>query len=123
MVTHNPLLVVNLDVDNVICLERKINKINVKAGCLEDESEQITKFVSDNLENSIKNNDNKVNFKEIRTKKMNNTSKYYMRDLNGTDLVKVVNKDLLDYLNKKNEFDEIDINNSSDIASIYSIIK
>ena len=54
---------------------------------------------------------------------MNNTSKYYMRDLNGTDLVKVVNKDLLDYLNKKNEFDERDINNSSDIASIYSRIK
>ena len=54
---------------------------------------------------------------------MNNTSKYYMRDLNDTNLVKVVNKDLLDYLNKKNEFDEKDINNSSDIASIYSRIK
>ena len=30
-------------------------------------------FVSDNLENSIKNNDNKVNLKEKKKKKMNNT--------------------------------------------------
>lgn len=114
------------------CNKDKINRCNIISGNysgiyasfmskLYNEEEYV--FVSDNLENSIKNNDNKVNFKEIRTKKMNNTSKYYMRDLNGTDLVKVVNKDLLDYLNKKNEFDERDINNSSDIASIYSRIK
>ena len=92
------------------CNKDKINRCNIISGNysgiyasfmskLYNEEEYV--FVSDNLENSIKNNDNKVNFKEIRTKKMNNTSKYYMRDLNGTDLVKVVNKDLLDYLNKK----------------------
>ena len=114
------------------CNKDKINRCNIISGNysgiyasfmskLHNEEEYV--FVSDNLENSIKNNDNKVNFREIKTKKMNNTSKYYIRDLNGTDLVKVVNNDLLDYLNKKNEFDESDINNSSDIASMYSKIK
>ena len=34
--THNPLLVVNLDVDNVICLNKNYkNEITVKDGCLE----------------------------------------------------------------------------------------
>ena len=34
--THNPLLVVNLDVDNVICLNKNFkNEISVKNGCLE----------------------------------------------------------------------------------------
>lgn len=35
MVTHNPLLVVNLDVDNVIVLEKKANQLEVMSGCLE----------------------------------------------------------------------------------------
>ena len=35
MVTHNPLLVVNLDVDNVIVLEEKAGKLDVTSGCLE----------------------------------------------------------------------------------------
>ena len=34
-VTHNPLLVVNLDVDNVIIMENKGGKINIQSGCLE----------------------------------------------------------------------------------------
>ena len=33
--THNPLLVVNMDVDNVVCLENKNNKIACCSGCLE----------------------------------------------------------------------------------------
>lgn len=35
MVTHNPLLVVNLDVDNVIVLEKKAGQLEVISGCLE----------------------------------------------------------------------------------------
>lgn len=35
MVTHNPLLVVNLDVDNVLVLEEKASKLAVTSGCLE----------------------------------------------------------------------------------------
>ena len=34
--THNPLLVVNLDVDNVICLNKNYkDEISIKDGCLE----------------------------------------------------------------------------------------
>lgn len=36
-VTHNPLLVVNLDVDNVIIMNNLNGKIQCKCGCLEDE--------------------------------------------------------------------------------------
>ena len=35
LVTHNPLLVVNLDVDNVIVLEREGEKLKAHGGCLE----------------------------------------------------------------------------------------
>jgi hypothetical protein len=35
LVTHNPLLVVNLDVDNVVVLERKDEKLVAHGGCLE----------------------------------------------------------------------------------------
>lgn len=39
MVTHNPLLVVNQDVDNVIVLSREDGKPSVVAGCLESGAE------------------------------------------------------------------------------------
>jgi predicted ATPase len=35
LVTHNPILVVNLDADNVIHLENINGKLNTQAGCLE----------------------------------------------------------------------------------------
>lgn len=36
IVTHNPLLVVNLDVDNVICLNKdNMDMVTIKSGCLE----------------------------------------------------------------------------------------
>lgn len=35
MVTHNPLLVVNLDVDNVIVLEKQAGQLEIMSGCLE----------------------------------------------------------------------------------------
>lgn len=36
IVTHNPLLVVNLDVDNVICVNKdNSDKLSIKSGCLE----------------------------------------------------------------------------------------
>ena len=50
IVTHNPLLVVNLDVDNVIHLNKVNNKINVKAGCLEDEDNEILNLVASTLD-------------------------------------------------------------------------
>lgn len=48
-VTHNPLLVVNLDVDNVINITKdRKNILNVSAGCLEDGD--LLRIVSDNLD-------------------------------------------------------------------------
>lgn len=51
--THNPLLVVNLDVDNVIYLNKdKNDTIKVQTGCLEYQNNDysIIKNVSDNLD-------------------------------------------------------------------------
>lgn len=50
IVTHNPLLVVNLDVDNVIHLTKLNDKIDVKAGCLEDEKNEILNLVASTLD-------------------------------------------------------------------------
>lgn len=52
LVTHNPLLVVNLDVDNVICLNKNYKgEISIQDGCLEYENEieeyKIIKNVAD----------------------------------------------------------------------------
>ncbi len=50
IVTHNPLLVVNLDVDNVIHLNKVNDKICVTAGCLEDEENRILYLVSTTMD-------------------------------------------------------------------------
>lgn len=50
IVTHNPLLVVNLDVDNVLHLTKLNDKIDVKAGCLEDEKNEILNLVASTLD-------------------------------------------------------------------------
>ena len=50
LVTHNPLLVVNLDADNVIALNKVNNKIEVKSGCLEDEENGILNIVANTLD-------------------------------------------------------------------------
>lgn len=48
-VTHNPLLVVNLDVDNVIYVSKsRNNKLDIKSGCLE--SSDLINIVSQNLD-------------------------------------------------------------------------
>lgn len=48
-VTHNPLLVVNLDVDNVIDITKdRKNILNIKAGCLEDDN--LLEVVSESLD-------------------------------------------------------------------------
>lgn len=50
IVTHNPLLVVNLDVDNVLCLENENGNLSIKSGCLEDEQNGIIGFVERNMD-------------------------------------------------------------------------
>ena len=51
IVTHNPLLVVNLDVDNVIYLKKENKNISIKYGALEyDDEYNILDFVKENLD-------------------------------------------------------------------------
>lgn len=50
IVTHNPLLVVNLDADNVIHTLMKNNNLIIKSGCLEDEENKILDIVAETLE-------------------------------------------------------------------------
>ena len=51
IVTHNPMLVVNLDVDNVIYLNKVNNKLDIKYGALEyDEDYSILDLIKDNLD-------------------------------------------------------------------------
>lgn len=52
LITHNPLLVVNLDVDNVIYLEKTNDRIEVRSGSLEYENNEysILDLVKDNLD-------------------------------------------------------------------------
>ena len=50
LVTHNPLLVVNLDADNILYLEKVNNTINVTSGCLEDEENDILNIVASTLD-------------------------------------------------------------------------
>ena len=50
LVTHNPLLVVNLDADNILYLKKVNNTINVTSGCLEDEENDILNIVASTLD-------------------------------------------------------------------------
>jgi predicted ATPase len=56
LVTHNPLLVVNLDVDNVIYVKKESQKISIKYGALEHEGNDYTvlDLVKDNLDGGYK---------------------------------------------------------------------
>lgn len=48
IVTHNPLLVVNLDADNVIITEMRNNVLTCKSGCLEDNG--ILEYIAENMD-------------------------------------------------------------------------
>lgn len=52
IVTHNPLLVVNLDVEQVIYVEKNNNHINVLSGCLEleDDSCNMLELIANNMD-------------------------------------------------------------------------
>ena len=51
-VTHNPLLVVNLDVDNVIFVRNNKGNLTINQGCLEYEDEQtnILEIIANNMD-------------------------------------------------------------------------
>lgn len=50
IVTHNPLLVINLDADNVIITQVKNGKLTCKSGCLEDDENGILDYVANNMD-------------------------------------------------------------------------
>lgn len=52
IVTHNPLLVVNQDVEQVIYVEKTNNKINITSGCLEFEDDNINmlELIAENMD-------------------------------------------------------------------------
>lgn len=83
-------------------------------------------FVTTDLEEVIKANDNRVNFLKIRENIISHTKKYYLRKDSGTGLRSLENNDLIDFLEKQNnesEFDEEEFEKSTDISTMYSSIK
>ncbi len=50
IVTHNPLLIVNLDVDNVIRVDLKNSKLSCVYGCLEDEVSKTLEYVAEKMD-------------------------------------------------------------------------
>ncbi|GHU31406.1 hypothetical protein FACS1894166_02790 [Bacilli bacterium] len=58
-ITHNPILVVNLDVDNVIFLCKNSTKLHINSGCLEyewndhGESNSILSIIENNLDGGL----------------------------------------------------------------------
>lgn len=85
-------------------------------------------FISDNLDKAIKDNENKVEFDKIRKIRIASTAKYYLRDDTGTGLTRLVNNDLINFLERdsskeKSEFDEEVFEKSTDISTMYSSIK
>lgn len=85
-------------------------------------------FLGDTLADALKDNDNRVDFISIRKKRISSTGKYYLRGNSGTDLTRLVNEDLISYLQKEDkkgqsDFDEDEFKKTSDISSMYSSIK
>ncbi len=85
-------------------------------------------FLGDNLEDALEVNNNKVDFIAIRNKRISSTGKYYLRGDNGTSLSKLINEDLITYLQNndkkgQSDFDEDEFEKTSDISSMYSSIK
>jgi len=85
-------------------------------------------FISDNIGEAIKQNENSVDFVEIRENKISRTAKYYLRSDSGSGVTQLVNNDLINFLEKdsvkgKSEFDEEVFEKSTDISDMYSSIK
>lgn len=85
-------------------------------------------FISDNLSKAIEENENSVNFVKIRENKISRAAKYYLRNNKGDELTKLVNSDLISFLEKdsskdKSKFDEGEFEKTTDISTMYSSIK
>ena len=83
-------------------------------------------FLTDDINMAIKNNGNSVNFAKVRKKRIQSTAKYYLRN-NGNGLTKLLNKDLISFIENNNkgqaEFDEDVFDKDTDISTMYKKIK
>lgn len=115
--------------NNDICNVISGNSAGVYASFInKDANEGEYVFLSDDINEAIKDNGNKVDFTEIRKKRISSTAKYYLRNNKSTGLTQLLNKDLIEYLEKENkkeqsDFSEDEFEKTSDILSMYSSIK
>lgn len=115
--------------NNDICNVLSGNNAGVYASFInEDANESEYVFLSDDIDKAITDNENKVDFIKIRKKRISSTAKYYLRSESGTGLTKLLNEDLISYLQKEekksqSDFDEDEFEKTSDISSMYSSIK
>lgn len=84
-------------------------------------------FITRDLNKAIENNGNRVNFVKIREKENSEMSKYYLRGDNGVSLNKLVNTDLINFLDNENkkskDFDEEELEQGTDISTMYKSVK
>ena len=115
--------------NNDICNVLSGNNAGVYASFInEDANEGEYVFLSDDIDKAIKDNGNRVDFIAIRKNRISSTAKYYLRNDKSTGLTRLLNKDLISYLQKEDkkgqsDFDEGEFEKTSDISSMYSSIK
>lgn len=92
-----------------------------------DGNEEEFVFIDDSLDEAIKRADKHVDFSRFRKEALARTSKYYLRSGGGTSLTRLLNEDLLDFLENRStdnsEYDEEELKKTSDISTMYSQIK
>lgn len=112
--------------NRIICNIVSGNNIGVYATVLnENKNENEFVFVIDDINKAVKENDNRVNFINIRNNKIAKTAKYYIRAGAGAGLNRLVNNDLIRYMENKSktEYDEDEFGETSNISTMYSEIK
>ncbi|MEE0699568.1 MAG: AAA family ATPase [Bacilli bacterium] len=85
-------------------------------------------FISDDLGKAIEDNKNSVNFLKIRENIISRTAKYYLRSNDGNGVTQLVNRDLINFLEKnsfkeESEFGEEVFEKRIDISTMYASIK
>ncbi len=83
-------------------------------------------FLTDNLAGAIQENENSVDFVEIRQNKLSRTAKYYIKE--DDKLIQLANNNLINFLENENfkvksEFDEGEFEKITDISTMYASIK
>ena len=113
--------------NNEMCNILSGNKAGIYASIINiNANEKEYVFIIDDIDKAIKDNNNRADFAEIRKMRIESTAKYYLRN-NGTGLTRLLNEDLIAYIDNDNksesEFDEEVFEKTSDISSMYASIK